>query len=87
MWRMWSAATSSCSTRAWFTALSASRISIDTRFCDYGAPVFVTNVEPHHGWRIESLCWESIYANWEHTDLQYYWRDYPGLFDQYGQGW
>lgn len=25
------------------------RMSIDTRFCDYGAPVFSTNLEPHHG--------------------------------------
>lgn len=62
------------------TAQHAARISIDTRFCNYGAPVFVSNIEPHHGWRIEALSWESIYADWENDDRQYYWRDYPNLF-------
>lgn len=52
------------------------RISIDTRFCDYGAPVFSTNLEPHHGWRIEGFDWESIYEGWTDPSLQYYWRDY-----------
>jgi ectoine hydroxylase-related dioxygenase (phytanoyl-CoA dioxygenase family) len=58
------------------------RISIDTRFCDYGAPVFVTNLEPHHGWRIDGLDWQSIYQDWENPGLQHYWRDYPAVFDQ-----
>ncbi len=56
------------------------RISIDTRFCDHGAPVFSTNLEPHHGWRIEGLDWPSIYSGWQDTQHQYYWRDYPNLF-------
>jgi ectoine hydroxylase-related dioxygenase (phytanoyl-CoA dioxygenase family) len=56
------------------------RISVDTRFCDHGAPVFSTNLEPHHGWRIPALDWQYIYRNWQSTELQYYWRDYPGLF-------
>jgi ectoine hydroxylase-related dioxygenase (phytanoyl-CoA dioxygenase family) len=56
------------------------RLSIDTRFCDHGAPVFSTNLEPHHGWRIAGLCWEKIYRHWQHKDYQYYWSDYPNLF-------
>ena len=56
------------------------RMSIDTRFCDHGAPVFSTNLEPHHGWRIEGLDWPSIYRGWQDTQYQYYWRDYPNLF-------
>lgn len=56
------------------------RISVDTRFCDHGAPVFWTNLEPHHGWRIPGLHWPSIYSGWQDTRLQYYWRDYPNLF-------
>jgi len=55
------------------------RISIDTRFCDYGAPVFVTNLEPHHGWRIDDLDWPHIYRGWKDDALKFYWRDYPGL--------
>ena len=55
------------------------RFSVDTRFCDYGAPVFSTNTEPHHGWRIEGLDWESIYAGWQRSELCYYWKDYPAL--------
>ena len=62
------------------TAKNAARLSIDTRFCDYGAAVFSTNLEPHHGWRIDGLDWDNIYQNWQHTKLQYYWQDYPNLF-------
>lgn len=56
------------------------RVSVDTRFCDHGAPVFSTNLEPHHGWRIEGLDWASVYRNWADSTDQYYWRDYPNLF-------
>jgi len=62
------------------TTTDTVRISIDTRFCDHGAPVFSTNLEPHHGWRIEGLDWPSIYSGWQDTRYQYYWRDYPNLF-------
>jgi len=61
------------------------RLSVDTRFCDYGAPVFITNVEPHHGWRIPGLGWDNIYRNWRDQSLQHYWVDYPGLFSEYGK--
>ena len=56
------------------------RMSIDTRFCDYGAPVFSTNLEPHHGWRIDGLNWDHVYQNWQNTQLKYYWLNYPELF-------
>ncbi len=62
------------------TAESRARISVDTRFCDYGAPVFSTNLEPHHGWRIPGLDWDSIYSGWQRSQEQYYWRSYPNLF-------
>ncbi|KAA1192560.1 phytanoyl-CoA dioxygenase family protein [Pseudohalioglobus sediminis] len=62
------------------TAADKVRISVDTRFCDYGAPVFSTNLEPHHGWRIEGLDWENIYAGWKSRDEQYYWESYPNTF-------
>jgi ectoine hydroxylase-related dioxygenase (phytanoyl-CoA dioxygenase family) len=60
-------------------APEAVRVSVDTRFCDYGAPVFRTNIEPHHGWRIPGLDWESIYRDWRSDQLQYYWQDYPHI--------
>ncbi len=56
------------------------RMSVDTRFCDYGAPVFYSNKEPHHGWRIPGFGWPSIYQNWQNKDLQYYWQDYPAFW-------
>jgi len=62
------------------TAQESVRLSVDTRFCNFGAPVFSLNLEPHHGWRIDGLDWESIYAGWQNKTLQYYWKDYPGLF-------
>ncbi|WP_295872728.1 phytanoyl-CoA dioxygenase family protein [uncultured Zhongshania sp.] len=58
---------------------SVVRMSVDTRFCDYGAPVFSSNLEPHHGWRIDELSWSQIYANWQNADLQYYWAGYPNF--------
>ena len=59
---------------------STVRMSVDTRFCDYGAPVFSTNLEPHHGWRIKNLNWDRVYRDWQSSDYQYYWTDYPHLF-------
>jgi phytanoyl-CoA dioxygenase PhyH len=56
------------------------RLSVDTRFCDFGAPVFSTNLEPHHGWRIPGLNWESIYRDWNNSADQYYWNHYPHCF-------
>jgi hypothetical protein len=67
------------------TSTDTVRISIDTRFCDYGTPVFVTNLEPHHGWRIDGFDWDSIYSGWQDQDLQYYWRDYPNFFSELRQ--
>lgn len=60
-------------------ALDAVRIPVDTRFCDCGAPVFRTNIEPHHGWRIPGLDWDIIYHDWQNTGHPYYWIDYPGI--------
>ncbi len=57
----------------------AVRVSVDTRYCDYGAPVFRTNIEPHHGWRIPGLDWAAIYRGWRDERLQYYWEDYPAI--------
>ena len=56
------------------------RMSIDTRFCEYGEPVFITNIDPHHGWRIDILDWDYIYKDWQSRELQYYWKDYPQIF-------
>jgi hypothetical protein len=62
------------------TSESKVRLSVDTRFCDHGAPVFSTNLEPHHGWRIPGLNWEAIYRDWQSSDGQYYWNAYPNCF-------
>ncbi|MBT4519363.1 MAG: phytanoyl-CoA dioxygenase [Halieaceae bacterium] len=61
------------------TTDNAVRLSVDTRFSDYGAPVYFSNLEPHHSWRIETLCWTTIYRGWNSTENQYYWKDYPNL--------
>lgn len=65
------------------TSESTVRLSIDTRFCNYGAPVFISNLDPHHGWRIDNLNWEFIYKDWPDGHLQYYWRDYPDIFSDF----
>jgi hypothetical protein len=61
------------------TSADVVRMSIDTRFCDVGAPVSRINLDPHHGWRIPGLNWEHIYRGWQKPDLQYYWRTYPNF--------
>jgi len=60
-------------------AANTVRMSVDTRFCDYGAPVSSINLDPHHGWRIPHLNWDTIYRNWKQKSLQYYWKTYPNL--------
>lgn len=64
------------------TSKESVRISIDTRFCDYAAPVFVSNLEPHHAWRIDGFDWTSIYRDWDKSDLQYYWKNYPNIISE-----
>lgn len=64
------------------TTESTVRMSVDTRFCDYGAPVFSTNLAPHHGWRIKGLDWEFVYSKWQSEEYQYYWTGYPHLFGE-----
>lgn len=59
---------------------SVVRMSVDTRFCDYGAPVYCSNMEPHHAWRIPGLDWQMIYRGWKDKSLQYYWKDYPATW-------
>ena len=61
------------------TSKDTVRMSVDTRFCDYGAPVNRINLDPHHGWRIPGLNWEHIYRNWRQHELQYYWQQYPNF--------
>lgn len=62
------------------TAENSVRLSVDTRFCDHGAAVYSSNLEPHHGWRIDGLDWDEIYKSWQHKEHQYYWKDYPNIF-------
>jgi phytanoyl-CoA dioxygenase PhyH len=62
------------------TSPSDVRVSVDTRFCRHGTPVFSLNLYPHHSWTIDRLDWEYVYRNWPSTDLQHYWKDYPELF-------
>jgi ectoine hydroxylase-related dioxygenase (phytanoyl-CoA dioxygenase family) len=47
------------------------RISCDFRYQKEGQELTQSCLEPHLG----GLTWDEIYAGWESTDLQYYWRD------------
>ena len=47
------------------------RLSVDFRYQLEGEPLTPIVLEPH----FQRLTWDEIYAGWEHTDLQYYWRD------------
>lgn len=67
------------------TSANLVRLSVDTRFCEYGEEVFITNFDPHHGWRIEGFDWQSIYKGWDDESLKYYWRDYPNVTSELRQ--
>ncbi len=49
------------------------RMSFDARFQPLSQPVADTNLVPYSG------CgdWDEVYAGWERTDGQYYWKDLP----------
>lgn len=49
----------------------AMRLSADFRFQPVSEPLTDLVLEPHFG----RLTWEEIYADWESTELQYYWHD------------
>lgn len=65
----------------------AVRISTDTRFCDYGAPLFSSNLYPHHGWRIPNMDWASLYEGWQDESLTYYWKNYPAIHGPSEKEW
>lgn len=62
------------------TSATDVRISVDTRFCRHGTPVFSLNLYPHHSWTIDRLDWDYIYRNWKSAELQRYWEQYPAIF-------
>ncbi|MCX7381385.1 MAG: phytanoyl-CoA dioxygenase family protein, partial [Alphaproteobacteria bacterium] len=49
------------------------RMSFDARFQPLSRPVAETNLVPYAG----CGTWEEVYAGWERTDGQYYWKDLP----------
>lgn len=63
------------------------RLSVDTRFCPYGEPLFSSNLYPHHSLRIPKLDWDYIYKNWQSADNQFYWKNYPNLHGPSDEQW
>jgi hypothetical protein len=47
------------------------RLSVDFRFQQEGEPLTPIVLEPH----FQRQTWDEIYAGWESTQYQYYWRD------------
>ena len=50
------------------------RVSLDNRYSSPKDPISAHMLEPHLS-RLSPLPWEKVYADWQTTDLQYYWRD------------
>jgi hypothetical protein len=48
------------------------RLSLDVRYQPIDEVVEAKSLLPHC-----ELTWEQVYANWQHDDLKYYWRDLP----------
>ncbi|MDB5401387.1 MAG: hypothetical protein JWQ55_3405 [Rhodopila sp.] len=49
------------------------RMSFDARFQPLSQPIADTNMVPYAG----CGTWEDVYAGWERTDGQYFWKDLP----------
>ena len=47
------------------------RLSLDHRYQAAGQPIARHNLLPHGG----QIDWEEVYAGWQSTDLQFYWKD------------
>jgi hypothetical protein len=52
------------------------RLSLDNRYQPQHVPIGEHMLEPHLGLS-SALTWDEVYANWESTELQYYWKDLP----------
>jgi hypothetical protein len=50
------------------------RVSLDNRFVRADRPIAEQMLEPHLGGH-DGFTWDDCYADWESTELQYYWRD------------
>jgi hypothetical protein len=62
--------------RSTLSTSSHLRFSVDCRFQSYDEAVSPLEIVfPNQGKGGRS--WEATYANWEHDDLKYYWRDLP----------
>ncbi len=55
------------------------RLSVDFRYQPPSLPIEKKSLIPH----CNVLPWEEIYAGWQSTELQYYWRDYELDFQEY----
>ena len=54
------------------------RISLDNRYQSLESPIGEFQLVPHMS-QIHPLPWDEVYANWESTELQYYWLN---MFDE-----
>jgi len=50
------------------------RVSLDNRYQSRSVPISESMLKPHLS-GLNPLSWEDVYARWEDTELQYYWRD------------
>ena len=50
------------------------RVSLDNRYQAVGSPIADHMLDPHMS-LLNPITWEEVYARWQTTDLQYYWRD------------
>ena len=48
------------------------RLSVDYRYQGAREPIVGAFLDPH----VANMSWEEVYAGWESSDIQYYWRDF-----------
>ena len=55
------------------------RLSVDYRYQPLSMPIEEQSLLPH----CNLLPWDEIYAGWQTTDMQYYWKQYPLEFQDF----
>jgi hypothetical protein len=55
------------------------RLSVDYRYQPLSMPIEEKSLLPH----CNLLPWDQIYADWQTTDMQYYWKQYPLAFQAF----
>jgi hypothetical protein len=63
------------------------RLSVDYRFTGVSHGVGERNIRLHYSWEIPDLTFETLYRDWTHDELKYYWKKLPLRIVPFSEAW